>query len=148
VRRLLVAALAVACLVPACASGDTLDPTVAQDLGKRVASIRTMAETGQRYKAKQALQSLIGSVQALEAEGTVGEDRAGQILQAANDVLADLALLPVPTTTESSSPSAELSVPDASNGSDEHPDHGGENGNGHGNGNGKDNGKKVGHDKD
>jgi hypothetical protein len=142
VRRLLVTALVVVCLGPACASGEDLDPTIAHDLGERVASIRTMAEAGQRYKAKQAVQSLIGSVQALEAEGIVGEDRAGQILQAANDVLDDLALLPSPTTTESSSPSAEPSVPEASNGSDEHPGHGG------GKGNGEDKGKKEGHDKD
>lgn len=141
-RRGFAVSLVVLCLGSACASGDHLDPAAAQDLGTQIESIRTMAEGGERYKAKQAVLSLIDSVQALKEDGTVGEERAARILVVANDVLENLALLPAPAVTESPSPSVEPPVSEEGEGSDDHSGHGGEHGNG------EDKGKKVGHDKD
>jgi hypothetical protein len=126
VKRAVLILAAIALLGGGCAHGD-IRPKAATRLENQVSWIRRAAEAGAPRTALARLDTLTSTVNVLVDQGKIDRDRALDILDAAEEVRAQLALLPThSSSTETFSPSP----------SPEEGDHGnhGEGNNGNGNG--------------
>jgi hypothetical protein len=102
-RRAAVALGMVAILASSCGSGE-LPPRLAASLQDRVARIREYAENGQPGLARSALRNLVTLVTTRIESGGIDDARAAEIIEAAQDVANQLALLPRSSVTASPSP--------------------------------------------
>ncbi len=139
--------------------GDALAPRAARDLAAGYDVLAAAVEAGDRVEARRYLRQLVRSVGELESSGGIDPGRADVILAAAEDVAADLRLLPAPSPSvaPSASPAPASPVPSADDGT-EGDDDGDEEGDddvgapgnsgGKGNSEGQGNGRANGHDKD
>jgi len=134
-RRVLIALGIVAILVSSCGESD-LPAGVATPLQDQVALIRQAAENGRPGHARSRLDRLVEMVSSQLSRGVIGEERAMEILEAAETVKEQLSLLPrlSPSVTPSPSPIQE--------------EESGEEGDGDGEGKGKGKGNGKGKDKD
>jgi hypothetical protein len=103
VRRATIALGIIAILASSCGEGQ-LPARLAATLQNRVAQIRTFAENGRPGLARTELRQLVVLVTSRLDAGRIDEGRATAILEAAQAVAEQLAL--VPRTSESESPSA------------------------------------------
>jgi hypothetical protein len=103
VRRAAVALGVVAILVSSCGGGE-LPTRLAAALQDRVATIRGFAENGRPGLARNALRDLVTLVTARLESGVIDGGRAAEILEAAQDVADQLALLPRSSPTAGPSP--------------------------------------------
>jgi hypothetical protein len=117
-KRLTIAVATSAVLIGACADPG-LPRAVADDLQRRVHSIRLAVETGEVGTARGRLDALAADVAALLERGAIDEAKAGEILDAAEVVRASLRLAPTAVATQSSSPSP---VDEQGHGSDKDKD--------------------------
>jgi hypothetical protein len=117
-KRLTIAVATSAVLIGACAE-PSLPRAVADDLQRRVHSIRLAVEAGEVGTARGRLDALAADVAALLERGAIDGAKAGEILDAAEVVRASLRLAPTPVRTESPSPSP---VDEQGHGSDEDDD--------------------------
>jgi hypothetical protein len=106
VRRAAAALALVAVLTGACGRGD-LSPEAAQDLQRQVAAVRAAAEAGKPVLARTRLQGLTSTVDSLVDQGLLNDQRAIEIVRAADAVRAQLSLLPRASPSESPSPVVE-----------------------------------------
>lgn len=98
-RAAAVAIVALLVVVPACGEeGSDISETAAIQLDSQVQDLRRAAADGSREAAGQELAELRRLVEELSASGELGDDGAGRILAAAEEVEANLDLL-VPTST-------------------------------------------------
>lgn len=102
-----VAALALAAVLSGACGRSDLSPEAAQDLQQLVARIRAAAEAGRPVLAGTRLRTLTSSVASLVDEGLLSDQRAIEILEAADAVKAQLSLLPRPSPSETPSPAVE-----------------------------------------
>jgi hypothetical protein len=130
VKRATIALGIVAILASSC-GGDELPAGLTASLQDRVASIRGFAEKGRPGLAQNALRNLVELVTARLDAGTIEEERAVEILEAAQVVADQLALLPRPSPESSPSPAEE------DDGGEGNGDKGKDKGNGKGNGGGE-----------
>jgi hypothetical protein len=136
VRRASIALALAATLVTSC-GGDVPD-RLATKLQDDVATIRQLAEDGRPGLARGELALFVDLVMARMRDGRVDEDRGLEILEAAEVVSVQLALLPRPSPIpeESPSPSPQVDEGDEGGGEgkpDKDEDKGKGNGEGHGN---------------
>ena len=104
-KRMTIALGAVAVLTSSCGGGDF--PTgVASTLQDQVAVIRHDVEIGRPGYARADLNELVAMVRSRLDRGLIGEQRATQILAAADGVAAQLSLLPRPSAAAAPSPSS------------------------------------------
>jgi len=136
VRRAVVALGIVAILGSSCGGGE-LPTRLAASLQDRVATIRGFAENGRPGLARNALRNLAVLVTSRLEAGLIDEGRATEILEAAQDVAEELALLPRPSPSDTPSPSPS-----------EDGDGNGEGDSGKGKGKGKGNDGDEGHGND
>jgi hypothetical protein len=127
-RRATIALAAAALLGGGCA-GNGIPRDVAANLQRRVQSVRLAAEASKPVLARTGLQGLTTTVATLVDHGVLAEDRAVQIVAAADAVRDQLAVLPAASRSPSPPPSPSPS------GEEDH-------------GNGKDKGKGNGHGHD
>jgi hypothetical protein len=127
VRRVTVALALFAVLTAAC-GGNDLPTGVAATLQDQVALIRHDAEVGRPGYARNHLNELVAMVRSRLDRGLIGEQRATEILAAADAVAEQLSLLPGPSPAESPSPPP---VEETGKGKGKDKDH--DNGNGNGN---------------
>jgi hypothetical protein len=130
VRRATIALGIIAILASSCADGE-LPAQLAATLENRVAQIRTFAENGQPGLARTELRRLIELVISRLDAGRIDEGRATTILDAAQAVGEQLALVPRAAPSESPSPST---VDEGDGGEDGEGKPGKDKGNGKGNG--------------
>jgi hypothetical protein len=133
VRRATIALGIIAILASSCGDGE-LPTQVAATLENRVAQIRTFAESGRPGLARTELRKLVELVVSRLDAGRIGDGRATAILDAAQAVEDQLALLPRPSPSESPSPSPAEAVDEG--GGEGKPDKNKDKGNGdegHGN---------------
>jgi len=102
-RRVRVALGVVAILTSAC-GGNDLPAGVAATLQDQVAVIRHDAEIGRPGYARNHLRELVAMVRSQLDRGLIDQQRATEILAAADAVAAQLSLLPRPSPAESPSP--------------------------------------------
>jgi hypothetical protein len=102
-RRVTVTLGVVAVLTTAC-GGNDLPTGVATTLQDQVAVIRHDAENGRPGYARNDLNELVAMVRSRLDRGLIDEQRATEILAAADAVAAQLSLLPRPSPAESPSP--------------------------------------------
>jgi hypothetical protein len=129
VKRVGAALALVVVLIGACGRSD-LSREAAQDLQRRVATVRAAAEAGKPVLARTRLRALTSTVGSLVDQGLLDDQRAIEIVQAADAVRAQLTLLTPYSPSESPSPAVEEGK---HSGEDD-----GDKGKGHDNGNGKD----------
>ncbi len=132
-RRATIALGIIAILASSCGDGE-LPTQVAATLENRVAHIRTFAESGRPGLARTELRKLVELVVSRLDAGRIGDGRATAILDAAQAVEDQLALLPRPSPSESPSPSPVEAVDEG--GGEGKPDKNKDKGNGdegHGN---------------
>ena len=132
-RRATIALGIIAILASSCGDGE-LPTQVAATLENRVAHIRTFAESGRPGLARTELRTLVELVVSRLDAGRIGDGRATAILDAAQAVEDQLALLPRPSPSESPSPSPVEAVDEG--GGEGKPDKNKDKGNGdegHGN---------------
>jgi hypothetical protein len=103
VRRATIALGIVAILASSCGAGE-IPPRLAATLQDRAATIRGLAEDGRPGLARSALRQLVELVSARLESGRIDEQRALEILEAADAVADQLSLLPRPSPTESPGP--------------------------------------------
>ena len=104
-KRMTIALGVVAVLTSSCGGNDF--PTgVASTLQDQVAVIRHDVEIGRPGYARADLNELVAMVRSRLDRGLIGEQRATQILAAADGVAAQLSLLPRPSAAASPSPSS------------------------------------------
>jgi len=133
VRRATIALGIIAILASSCGDGE-LPTQVAATLENRVAQIRTFAESGRPGLARTELRKLVELVVSRLDAGRIDDGRATAILDAAQAVEDQLALLPRPSPSESPSPSPAEAVDEG--GGEGKPDKNKDKGNGdegHGN---------------
>jgi hypothetical protein len=109
-RRAAIAVGIIAALLAGSCGGGELPARLATTLQDRVAAIRERAEAGQPGRAGAALRGLVELVTSRLESGQIDEGRALEILEAAEAVEEELALLarsPSPSVIPSSSPSEE-----------------------------------------
>ena len=104
-KRMTIALGVVAVLTSSC-GGDDFPPGVASTLQDQVAVIRHDVEIGRPGYARADLNELVAMVRSRLDRGLIGEQRATQILAAADGVAAQLSLLPRPSAAASPSPSS------------------------------------------
>ena len=102
-RRVTVALGGVVVLTSSC-GGNDLPAGVASTLRDQVAVIRHDAEIGRPGYARNDLNELVAMVQSRLDRGQIDQQRATEILAAADAVAAQLSLLPRPSPAESPSP--------------------------------------------
>ena len=156
-KRWLAGSVIAASALTSC-GGDALAPRAARDLAASYDVLATAVEAGDRVEARRYLRQLVRSVAELESAGAIDPGRADEIIAAADDVAADLRLLPAPSPSVAPPPSVAASPSPASSSpvpsddgveddeADEDDD--GAPGNSDGKGNGKGKGEAKGHDKD
>lgn len=103
-RRATIALGIIAILASSCGDGE-LPTQLAATLENRVAQIRTFAESGRPGLARTELRKLVELVVSRLDAGRLEDGRATAILDAAQAVEDQLALVPRPSPTESPSPS-------------------------------------------
>jgi hypothetical protein len=103
VRRVTVALTLLAVLTGSC-GGNDLPTGVAAILQDQVALIRHDAEVGRPGYARNHLNELVAMVRSRLDRGLIDEQRATEILAAADAVTEQLSLLPGPSPAESPSP--------------------------------------------
>jgi hypothetical protein len=103
VRRMTVALALLAALTGSC-GGNDLPTGVAATLQDQVALIRHDAEVGRPGFARNHLNELVAMVTSRLDRGLIDEQRATEILAAADAVAEQLSLLPEPSPAESPSP--------------------------------------------
>jgi hypothetical protein len=103
VRRMTVALALLAVLTGSC-GGNDLPTGVAATLQDQVALIRHDAEVGRPGFARNHLNELVAMVTSRLDRGLIDEQRATEILAAADAVAEQLSLLPGPSPAESPSP--------------------------------------------
>jgi hypothetical protein len=103
VRRTTVALALLAVLTGSC-GGNDLPTGVAATLQDQVALIRHDAEVGRPGFARNHLNELVAMVTSRLDRGLIDEQRATEILAAADAVAEQLSLLPGPSPAESPSP--------------------------------------------
>jgi hypothetical protein len=133
VRRATVALGIIAILASSCGDGE-LPTQLAATLENRVAQIRTFAESGRPGLARAELRKLVELVVSRLDAGRLDDGRATVILDAAQAVEDQLALVPRPSPSESPSPSPVEAVDEG--GGEGKPDKNKDKGNGdegHGN---------------
>jgi len=84
--------------------GPGLTPDASRELITDVADVRAATASGDRAVADVALAELRASVERLQASEAIEDDKATEILAAASDVEAALALMPTTTTTTTTLP--------------------------------------------
>jgi hypothetical protein len=104
-RRATIALGLVAMLTSSC-GGHDLPSELAATLQDQVALIRHDAEVGRPGYARNHLKGLVAMVTSQLDRGLIDEQRAAEILQAADAVATQLSLLPRPSPSETPSPSA------------------------------------------
>ena len=123
-RRVTVVLGVVAALTSSC-GGNDLPAGVASTLQEQVAVIRHDAEIGRPGYARNDLNELVAMVRSRLDRGLIDQQRATEILAAANAVAAQLSLLPPPSPADSPSPSpVEDSGKGKGNGKDKDHDNG------------------------
>ena len=120
-----------AILASSCGDGE-LPTQLAATLESRVAQIRAFAESGRPGLARTELRKLVELVVSRLDAGRIGDGRATAILDAAQAVEDQLALVPRPSPSESPSPSPVEAVDEG--GGEGKPDKDKDKGNGQGNG--------------
>lgn len=123
-RRVMIGLGIVAVLTSSC-GGNDLPTGFATTLQDQVALIRHDAEAGRPGYARNDLNELVGMIRSRLDRGLIDEQRATEILAAADAVAAQLSLLPRPSPAESPS-----SSPVDENGKGKGKDKGHDNGNG------------------
>ncbi|HET6791583.1 MAG TPA: hypothetical protein VFI35_08380 [Actinomycetota bacterium] len=108
-RRATIALGIIAILASSCGDGE-LPTQLAATLESRVAQIRTFAESGRPGLARTELRKLVELVVSRLDAGRIGDGRATAILDAAQAVEDQLALVPRPSPSESPSPSPVAEV--------------------------------------
>lgn len=103
-RRATIAVGIIAILASSCGDGE-LPTQLAATLENRVAQIRTFAESGRPGLARTELRKLVELVVSRLDAGRIDDGRATAILDAAQAVEDQLALVPRPSPSESPSPS-------------------------------------------
>jgi hypothetical protein len=103
-RRMTIALGVVAVLTSSC-GGNDLPTGVASTLQDQVAVIRHDVEIGRPGYARADLNELVAMVRSRLDRGLIGEQRATEILAAADGLAAQLSLLPRPSPEASPSPS-------------------------------------------
>ena len=150
-KRWLAGSVIAASALTSC-GGDALAPRAARDLAASYDVLATAVEAGDRVEARRYLRQLVRSVAELESAGAIDPGRADEIIAAADDVAADLRLLPAPSPSVAASPSPASSSPvpsdDGVEDDEADEDDDGAPGNSDGKGNGKGKGEAKGHDKD
>ena len=102
-RRVLVAAAVAVALAAGCGDdGAVIAPGAVRALEASLADLRAAVEAEDRGAAERALDRLIASADRWAGRGRIDEDRLGEILAAAEDVAADLAVLPASTPSDPS----------------------------------------------
>lgn len=84
-------AAAAAMLALAACSPDLTEDAQASELSGKVADVRAAAEAGDAESADEMLAELIATVEAMQADGELDEDKAAEIIAAAQDVEVALA---------------------------------------------------------
>ena len=102
-RRVTVALALLAVLTGSC-GGDDLPTGFAATLQDQVALIRHDAEVGRPGYARNHLNGLVAMVRSRLDRGLIDQQRATEILAAADAVAEQLSLLPRPSPAESASP--------------------------------------------
>jgi hypothetical protein len=142
--------------------GDPLAPRATRELSAGYELLATTVEAGDRAEARSQLRRLMRSVDELQSAGAIDAGRAETILAAAEDVLADLRLLPAPSPSPSPSaapspspsPTPASPPPSDDRGVEDDDDEdseggpGNSGGKGKGEAKGKGNAEAKGHDKD
>ena len=131
-RRATIALGIIAILSSSCGESE-LPTTLAGTLQDHVAQIRTFAESGRPGLARTELRRLVALVSSRLDAGRLDEGRATAILEAANAVAEQLALVPMTSPTESPSPPPEEEVDERDGEGKPDKDKGKGNGNGNGN---------------
>jgi hypothetical protein len=103
-RRMAIVLGLVAALTSSC-GGHDLPTGVAATLQDQVALIRHDAEQGRPGHARNHLNELVAMVTSQLDRGVIDEQRAAEILESADAVATQLALLPRPSPSEAPSPS-------------------------------------------
>jgi hypothetical protein len=103
VRRAAIVLGLAAFLATSCGDGE-LPTRLAASLQDRVATIREFAENGQPGLARNALRNLVTVVSARLESGVIDDARAAEIIEAAQDVADQLALVQRSSPATSSSP--------------------------------------------
>ena len=122
----------------ACSNGSQPDARTQRQLSDGVEQVRTAVAAADRIGAREALRDLARTVSDLTDDGRLDQDRADEILAAAQDVADQLSLLPAPSPSPSPEPEPTSSPPAPS----------GHHGEGGGNDQGNGNGHAYGHDED
>ena len=99
-RRATVALGVIAILASSCGDGE-LSTQLAASLENRVAQVRTFAESGRPGRARTELRKLVELVVSRLDAGRIDDGRATAILDAAQAVDDQLALVPRPSPSES-----------------------------------------------
>ncbi len=86
-------------VVISCTGPPAMTPVTAEELAERTADVRTAVESGDRAAAESALASLRSSVNALNRNDAISDDKMVEILGSANEVEATLDVMPTTTTT-------------------------------------------------
>ena len=102
IRRLLLVPLLV---LASCGGSSDIEPRATRDLTQRMTQVRAAVEGGDRLAARAAVRDLERAVAQWRSQDLVSEARAAEIVSAADDVLAQLSLLPAP------SPSPSIATP-------------------------------------
>jgi hypothetical protein len=104
VRRAVATGLLSVMLLAACGGQAEISARARRQLQARLDEVRTAVAAADPREAQSALRDLERSVSQLLSANQLSEGRATEILAAAQDVAAQLSLLPTPAPTYSSSP--------------------------------------------
>jgi hypothetical protein len=119
-----------------CSGTSDLDARTQRQLAAGVQEVRASVAEGDRLGARAALRDLTQAATSLTGDGRLDQDRAAEILAAAQDVADQLPLLQAPVPSHSPEPSSAAPAPPDDQG--DPPEHS----------NGHSNGHAYGHDED
>jgi hypothetical protein len=148
-RDLAILIVAATVATTSCSRSGDLDMHTQRQLAAGVQQVQAAVARADRVGARAALRDLTQAVTSLTEAGRLDQDRANEILTAAQGVADHLSLLPAPPTpSPSPEPTTTAPVPSGEQGDSNGPGNGPENGEGNGHGNGNGNGNAYGHDGD
>jgi hypothetical protein len=127
-RRLAACAVAVALFGAGCGGGSGVSPQASDQLTGAVARVRAAARAHDVVGANARLGDVRRMVTFLRARGDVSGAAAARILEAANEVAADLGLIPTTPTTTTTTTTTTPPPPPAPEKGKGHHGHGGGNG--------------------